>query len=154
MNRDAFVKIMDAKLKLIRNEMDFTQDKMAEMIGLSKKTLVQIEKGRSSLGWTGAALVALLFKDSEMIQLALGGNPQDLVLSLAFNHYEDHYERTLGGKVWWKDLEQRGSYKIQQNIISQHYRILDSEERRICSSFDLEYVQKRLKELHKAEDKT
>ncbi len=147
MNRTEFITILDNKLRLIRNEKDFTQDKMAEIIGVSKKTLVQIEKGRSSLGWTGAVAVAVLFKDSDIIQMALGGNPHDLVLSLAFNSYEDNYEPTLGGKVWWKNTEQQGNYIVQQNIISQHYRILDQQDRRVCSSFDLAYIQKRLLEL-------
>ncbi|CDI48900.1 helix-turn-helix domain-containing protein [Clostridium tetani] len=54
MNREEFIKKIDEKLKLIRNEKGFTQDKMAEIIGISKKTLVQIEKGRVSIGWTDA----------------------------------------------------------------------------------------------------
>ncbi len=147
MNRAEFIKKIDEKLKLIRNEYDFTQDKMAEILGLSKKTLVQIEKGRSSLGWNGAVTLCTIFRDSEVLQILFGGNPQSIILSLAFDHYEDRYEKTMGGKIWWIDVEIRNTYKIQQNIISKHYRILDKNERRISSSFDCEFIKKRLNEL-------
>ena len=54
MNRVEFINKASEKLKMIRMESDFTQDKMAEILGISKKTLVQIEKGRSTFGWAGA----------------------------------------------------------------------------------------------------
>jgi len=148
MTRDEFIKKVDDKVKLIRNEKEFTQDKMAEILGISKKTLVQIEKGRASLGWTVAITVCTIFKDSEILQITFGGDPQDIILSLAFDNYEGNYERTLGGKIWWKDVDAKGDYRIQQNIISKHYRILDETDRRICSSFEQEYVKKRLEELN------
>ncbi|AKL95910.1 transcriptional regulator [Clostridium aceticum] len=147
MNRDEFIKKVDAKLKLIRNEKNFTQDKMAEVIGMSKKTLVQIEKERSTLGWTGAVAVCSIFKHSEVLQMTFGGDPQDIILSLAFSNHEHSYETTLGGKVWWRDVEKTDKYRVQQNIISKHYRILDRQDRRICSSFEIEYIKKRLEEL-------
>lgn len=148
MTRDQFIKTIDEKLKLIRNEYDFTQDKMAEILGISKKTLIQIEKGRASLGWTGAVAFATLFKDSEILQMIFGGHPQDIILTIAFNGYEaDRYEKTLGGKVWWREVASKDGFRIQQNIISQHYRILDPQDRRVCSSVEYEYVKKRLQEL-------
>lgn len=147
MNRSEFIAKLDEKVKLIRNEKGFTQDRMAEIIGISKKTLVQIEKGRASLGWTSTVAVCTLFKDSEVLQMTFGGEPLDIILSLAFESYEGNYDTTMGGKVWWRDIEAEGSYKIQQNIISKHYRILDKQDRRICSSFDIDYIKRRLREL-------
>jgi DNA-binding XRE family transcriptional regulator len=149
MTVDEFIKKVDEKIKLIRNERNFTQDKMAEILGISKKTLIQVEKERCSLGWTTAVAVCTIFKDSEILQLAFGGDSQEIILSLAFNNYEGKYEKTLGGKIWWKDIEILGVYKIQQNIISQHYRILDQKDRRICCSFEINYVHDRLEELNK-----
>lgn len=149
MTREEFIEIVDSKIKLIRNENDYAQDKMADMLGISKKTLVQIEKERSSLGWATAVATCTIFKDSEILQLAFGGDAQDIILSLAFDGYEKTYEKTLGGHIWWKNIEFKGIYKIQQNIISKHYRILSDDDRRICSSFDFDYIQKRLSELNK-----
>lgn len=146
--RDEFIKIIDDKSKLIRNEFSYTQDKMAEILGISKKTLIQVEKGRASLGWTGAVAFCTLFKDSEILEMVFGGHPQDIILDLAFEGYEAvRHEKTMGGRVWWRDIEHSTGYKIQQNIISQHYRILDHNDRRICSSFDYEYLKKRFKEM-------
>lgn len=148
MNKKEFVQIIDGKLKLIRNEMDFTQDKMADVIGLSKKTLVQIEKGRSSLGWMGAVTVCSIFRDSEILEMTFGGDAQDLIMSLAFENYERGNIPTMGGHIWWKDIKTKGDYKVQQNIITNHYRILDKDNRRITFSFDYEYIIKRLNELN------
>lgn len=148
MNREEFVSKIDGKLKLIRNEMNFTQDKMASVIGISKKTLVQIEKERASIGWTGAVAVCTIFSDSEILQMTFGGNVQDIIKTLAFDNYEEEYARTLGGKIWWEEISAQGKYKIQKNIISGHYRILDEKDRRVSASFDDEYIKKRLDELN------
>lgn len=147
MNRDDFIKKIDEKVRLIRNEKEFTQDKMADIIGISKKTLVQIEKGRTSLGWTGAVAIATLFRDSEVLHMIFGGDPQDIILALAFENYEVRYENTMGGKVWWQDIKSKDNYRIQQNIISKHFRILDKEDRRISSSFDKNFILQRFGEL-------
>ena len=148
MTRLNFIKIASEKLKLIRIEGEYTQDKMAEIVGISKKTLVQIEKGRSTLGWAGAVTMCTIFRNSEILEMAFGGDSQDIILSLAYTGYESN-EKTLGGKIWWNNIKVTDKYRIQQNIISEHYRILDGQERRICSSFDFEYIQKRLQELSK-----
>jgi len=119
---------------------------MAEILGISKKTLVQIEKGRSSLSWSGAISLCTIFRNSEVLEMTFGGDTQDVILSLAFTGYESN-KKTLGGKVWWVNIKLTDEFRIQQNIISEHYRILDSQERRICSSFDYEYIKKRLQEI-------
>ncbi|PAB58575.1 helix-turn-helix transcriptional regulator [Anaeromicrobium sediminis] len=147
MTREDFIKIIDAKVKLIRNEFNYTQDKMAQILGISKKTLIQVEKGRSSLGWTTSVALCTLFKNSEIIEMLFGGSVEDLLLTLAFDNYEENFPKTLGGKVWWKHVEEKSGYKIQQNIISSHYRILDEKDRRISSSFDLDYIEDQFKKL-------
>jgi transcriptional regulator with XRE-family HTH domain len=47
MSRILFIELVDNKLKLIRTEYNYSQEKMAKILGISKK-------GRSSLGWTAA----------------------------------------------------------------------------------------------------
>ena len=66
MTRVEFIKKVDEKVRLIRTEKGYTQDKMAEALGISKKTLVQVEKERSSLGWALAIAVCVIFRDSEI----------------------------------------------------------------------------------------
>lgn len=147
MTRDAFVRDMDRQLKLVRTEYGFTQDAMAQVLGISKKTLVQIEKGRASLGWMGAAALASIFSGSQVLAGRLGGEPGDIIQALAFQDLKPRYPRTMGGRVWWRAVETRGAYRIQQNLISQHYRALDERDGRVFSSFELEEVRRYLAEL-------
>lgn len=46
MDRQSFTDLIQTKFKMVRIEAGYTQDTMAQTIGLSKKTLVQIEKER------------------------------------------------------------------------------------------------------------
>lgn len=147
MNKQEFISAMNRHVKLVRTEFGFTQDAMAKALGLSKKTLVEIEKGRSSLGWMGAVAFCSIFARSQVLAGLLGGEAEDMVLALAFEDLKPIYPKTMGGKVWWRFVETCGAYKIQQNIISQHYRALDREDGRVCSSFDLEEVRRQLREL-------
>ena len=160
MDRTTFITEMDRHLKLVRTEFGCTQEVMARMLGISKKTLVEIEKGRSSLGWTGAVAFVTLFGESQILNGLLGGEAEDMVRAMAFSErskacteqgktpmlYHTPFSKTMGGHVWWRVVEERENCRIQQNIISQHYRALDHEDHRICYSFDLEEIHRCLKE--------
>ena len=147
MTRIEFIRKIDEKVRLIRTEKGYTQDKMAETLGISKKTLVQVEKERSSLGWAVAIAVCVIFRDSEILELTFGGGVEDIIRSLSFSNNETKYTPTLGGRIWWKELEVKDGYTIQQNLISNHYRILDKNYGRVCFSFEIDYINKRLREL-------
>lgn len=147
MDRKQFIEEMDIHLKLVRTEYGYTQEMMAQILGISKKTLVEIEKGRSSLGWMGAVAFATVFSDSRLLSSLLGGEASDMIRALAFEGKRPFFYPTMGGKVWWRTIAQEEKWTIQQNIISQHYRALDRHNRRISCSFDLETVKMRVKEL-------
>jgi len=147
MTRETFVSEMNRHVKLVRIEYGFTQDVMAKILGISKKTLVEIEKGRSSLGWTGAVTLCAIFSGSQVLSGLLGGEAGDMIRALAFQDLKPVYPKTMGGKVWWRFVETVGPYTIQQNLISQHYRALDREDGRVCSSFDLEQIRRCLADL-------
>ena len=147
MTRESFIAELDRQVKLVRTEYGFTQDVMAKVLGISKKTLVEIEKGRTSLGWTGAVALCAIFSDSQVLSSLLGGEAGDMIRALAFLDLHPRYPRTMGGRVWWRFVETVGPYIIQQNLISQHYRALDRQDERVCSSFDLEDIRAHLREL-------
>ena len=147
MDRMAFIKEMDLHLKLVRTEYGYTQEMMASILGLSKKTLVEIEKGRSTLGWMGAVAFVSLFSDSRILSALLGGEAGDMVKALAFEGKKPYFFPTMGGKIWWKTLEESEKWRIQQNIISNHFRALDRNDRRICFGFDFEHIRGRCIEL-------
>lgn len=138
MDKQKMVELISSKIKLIRIEKGYTQDRMAEVIGISKKTLVQIEKGRSTAGWTNTIAICALFRDSDILYAALGDDPLIIIGTLAHDHIYTSKDKTLGGKVWWKLVKEQGDFRLQQNIISQHYRILDANDYRWFSSFEKE----------------
>jgi len=146
MTKKEFAAQMDGLLKAVRKEYGFTQEKMAAVLGLSKKTLVEIEKGRSSLGWTGAVALAAIFRESVILQEIFGGELTDLVEALAFEDAQPKYPKTMGGKVWWREILKKKGYRIQQNLISGHFRLLDKENHRLMASFELEQVLERMKQ--------
>lgn len=149
MNERDVVNVISKKVKLIRHEKGYTQEKMAEVLGISKKTLVQIEKERTSATWTCVIAICALFRDSEVIQAALGEDPLEVIETLAHGKIDRPKEKTLGGKVWWKQIKKEESFILQQNVISKHYRIIDMDSYRWFSSFDkdetLMYFDKLLK---------
>ena len=79
MTKDLFIHEMNQQLKLVRTEYNLTQDAMAKALGLSKKTLVEIEKGRSSLGWMGAVALCTIFSESQVLSGHLGGKAEDMI---------------------------------------------------------------------------
>ncbi|MEK4229985.1 helix-turn-helix transcriptional regulator [Solibacillus sp. FSL H8-0538] len=143
MDRDFAIDIVSEKLKLIRTENDYTQDKMAEVIGISKKTLVQIEKGRISAGWTTSVAVCALFRESSILQNAFGGDPLEVIELTAHDVISRPKEKTLGGYIWWRDVKIGNGYRLQQNILSQHFRILDEDNYRLYSSFEEQIILKK-----------
>lgn len=147
MNRNDFSGQMSSLLKLIRTEYSLTQDEMAVVLGISKKTLVETEKGRRSLGWTEAAALAAVFSQSNILQNAFGGDVTDMIPAIAFSDVEVSYPETMGGKIWWNTLREESGLRIQQNIISQHYRLLDEHDRKMISSFSLNEIEEYLSQV-------
>lgn len=144
MDRQEFIATVSDKMKLVRIEADYTQGHMAEILGISKKTLVQIEKGRSRASWTVAVAFCTLFRDSELLQGPFGDDLLEIISIVAFKNYKGAKEKTMGGKFWWREVAHQDGFRLQQNLISQHFRILDQDNRRWCSSFDEGYLRKLL----------
>lgn len=74
MEREAVMKGISSKMKLIRVEQGYNQAEMAMILGISKKTLVQIEKERTTANWTTIVTTCVLFRESEIIQNVIGEN--------------------------------------------------------------------------------
>jgi DNA-binding XRE family transcriptional regulator len=147
LTRDEIIEKVSDKIRLIRMEAEYTQDKMADIIGLSKKTLVQIEKGRVKAGWSTVVTVCALFRDSETVRYLFGDEPLEVLETIAREDIDIRKEKTLGGKVWWREIEKKSGYILQQNIISQHFRILDDQDFRVFSSFEEESAVLRFQEI-------
>ncbi|WP_059172885.1 helix-turn-helix transcriptional regulator [Bacillus sp. FJAT-27445] len=147
MTRDDIIEMVSEKLRLIRTEAGYTQDKMADIIGVSKKTLVQIEKGRVMAGWSTVVAVCALFRETETVQFLFGNEPLEVLETVAREGIDYRRGKTFGGKIWWRELVRKNGFILQQNILSKHLRILDDEHYRIFSSFDEETARHRFSEL-------
>lgn len=136
MTREEIILRVSEKIRLIRAEAGYTQEKMAEIIGLSKKTLVQIEKGRAQANWATVVTVCALFRETETVQILFGSDPLEVLETVAREGVDYRKEKTLGGKIWWREIAREKEFILQQNVLSSHYRILDQNCYRIFSSFD------------------
>ena len=133
--RDEFIAVCDEKLRLVRAEADLTQEHMAHAVGISKKTLVDIEKGRRSLGWSGAVTLCAVFTSSSVLADTFGGSPVEMVPTLARTG-ESSPEASSG--PWWETVATNDNFIIEQNTISQHYRLLTQDRRKVGASFDID----------------
>lgn len=139
MTREELIARLDVRLKPVRSEYQLTQEQMARALGLSKKTLVEIEKGRSSLGWMGAVAFASLFEASGILQDAFSGSLSEEIAAAAFSSIDTGSRpQTLGGHVWWYEVEYRLGWRLQRNILSGHYRLLDPQNCRRGYGMDAE----------------
>ncbi|MEK4026855.1 MULTISPECIES: helix-turn-helix transcriptional regulator [Sporosarcina] len=149
MNQQELTDLISLKLRVVRLEREYSQQKMANVLGLSKKTLIQIEKGRAAASWTAVIAICALFRESDVLQATVGGDPLEVLETIAHDGIDRPIDQSMGGKVWWRELETNGRFRLQQNLISQHFRILDDEHFRWYSSFDEEEARHRLSELNK-----
>lgn len=149
MNKEYVIQLISEQFKLVRTEFDYHQEEMAAILGISKKTLVQIEKGRQLATWIQIVSLCGLFQNSTLLQNALGGDPLEVLQTIAHTHYEKKKPKTLGGKVWWVEKAKQNGFVLQKNVITNHYRILDHENRRWDSSFDKDLIYKQFeKRIH------
>ncbi|WP_040204415.1 helix-turn-helix transcriptional regulator [Neobacillus jeddahensis] len=150
MTREEIIMQVSEKLRLIRTEAGYTQDKMADVIGVSKKTLVQIEKGRVLANWSTVVSICALFREAETVQFLFGNEPLEVLETVALDGIDVRKTKTMGGRIWWRVLSQKKGFILQQNILSKHFRILDERNYRIFSSFDEKHSKQRFKELTKS----
>lgn len=154
MIQEEVIKIVSPRMRLIRLESGFSQEEMSKMLGISKKTLVQIEKERVIASWNVIVTCVALFEQSEILQNVLGDEPLEVVRLVTFDTIEQPSMKTLGGKVWWKEIEKRGEFRLQQNMISQHFRIIDDANYRWFSSFEQEEAKLHLQMLERKSAKS
>jgi len=141
MDKSALIEIISTRMRLLRNEYHLSQEKMSEAIGVSKKTLVQIEKERTKASWSTVISVCAVFRKSEVLQMSLGDDPLHIIDAINFKQMILPKKQTGGGRMFWKTIIQKGKFKIQKNMISQHYRLIDGNYNRWISSFDKAYVE-------------
>lgn len=81
--------------------------------------------------------------------MTFGDDINEIIKTITFTHYNNSFAKTLGEELWWRQIRELNGYKIQQDILSQHYRILSEENHGIYSSFELDEIEKRFIEVTK-----
>jgi DNA-binding XRE family transcriptional regulator len=140
MTKEKLTDVTSQALRLIRNEYHLSQDVFSEMIGITKKTLVQIEKDRAKASWSVVIAVNMLFKDSQILKMQLNDDPSLVLRSIVFDSIELPKSQTMGGKMFWRTLKTDSGFKIQQNYFSGHYRVVDGMGRKFISSYQKNQV--------------
>ncbi|MEX1378379.1 MAG: transcriptional regulator [Eubacteriales bacterium] len=138
MTKEQLIKLVSENIKVLRAEYDYSQQAMANAIGLSKKTLIQVEKERLLLSWTATCAACAVFKSSKFLNMTLGGDPTALVEAMAHKYCYTDSTTVERGNLFWDILQNNGEYVLEKNIISEHYRIIDDKGRRLFSTFDLQ----------------
>jgi DNA-binding XRE family transcriptional regulator len=147
MNPEKITSLLSERVKLVRAEYGLAQDKMAGLLGISKKTLIQVEKGRNQMNWSAVVAMCALLGESQVLRAALGDDPLEVVKTVVLCDLPAPRERTLGGRVWWREIRRLGGFLLQQNLVSGHYRILDNMDRRWHSSFNRQYIEEQFRTL-------
>lgn len=149
MERDFIIQIVSENLKILRKESHFTQDKMAEIVGVTKRNIIQIEKGRLLADWTTTIAICAIFRESKTLHSHFGGDPMEIIELTVQDVTIRPQEKTLGGHIMWKNINEHKGFKLQRNLISKHFRILDEENYRLFSTFDVEVAQEMWKDIEK-----
>lgn len=136
MNREKIIEKVSNKLKLIRTEYSYTQDQMALYIGVSKKTLVQIEKERIECNWSVAVSICTLFRKSHVLQNMMGGDPVEILELTVHSTLSEEVQIEQHEKVWWETIEKNMRYRLEKNMLSNHYRVVNKQDYRIFCSVD------------------
>ena len=136
MDRQSFTDLIQTKFKMVRIEAGYTQDTMAQTIGLSKKTLVQIEKERVLPNWTTCVSICALFRDSDVSNNTFGCDPLEIVQTISRNHcaYPNH---STTSDIYWNTMETRNGFILQSNKVSNIYRVLNPEKQPIFGTSKL-----------------
>jgi DNA-binding XRE family transcriptional regulator len=134
--------VISKRLRLLRNEYNFSQEKMSEILGISKKTLVQIEKDRVNASWTVVVAVCGLFRESEIIKMTIGEDPIGIAEAISFDKLSVPKNSTSGGRMFWKTLKGEKQFRMQRHLLSGHYRVIDGNDKRWVSSFDQSFINK------------
>ena len=114
---------------------------MSVLLGISKKTLVEIEKWRSSLGWQGAVTLCTLFQNTKGITLTFGSDIPALLRALT----EDaaYLQPVDSPYSNWVPILELGENVIEQNTASQLYRLRRGAET-LASSLEWAELRKRM----------
>lgn len=85
LRRDELIKRVSDELVNIRKESKLTQDEMGNILGISKNTIVSVEKNGKPLSWAVVMSAVMLFNQTSSIKLIIGEtSPLEIISQCAF----------------------------------------------------------------------
>ena len=103
MDRQSFTDLIQTKFKMVRIEAGYTQDTMAQTIGLSK-TLVQIEKNVRAITKLDNLCINLCFiRDSDVLNNTFGCDPLEIVQT--FQETIAYPNHSTTSDIYWNTME-------------------------------------------------
>ncbi|MDV2580855.1 helix-turn-helix transcriptional regulator [Alkalibacillus haloalkaliphilus] len=126
MDFETIQSLVSTRIRVVRAEQGITQNEMCHILGISKKTLVEIEKGRKPANWPTIVAFVSLFKDSPTVQYTLGDrNPIECLQTYSRKtvFQEENYYDSLD--EYWKPIIEHEGYSLQKHYIHNHYRVVD-----------------------------
>lgn len=85
MTMKEFCRSVHKLLEQVRVEYNLSLEVMAKMIGVSKKTLIQLEKQRIILKWSEAVTICTIFRESTILNDNFDMDMLDLIKEISFN---------------------------------------------------------------------
>lgn len=83
--RDELIKKVSDELVNIRKESKLTQDELGNILGISKNTIVSVEKNGKTLSWAVVMSVVMLFNQANPIKSIIGEtSPLEIISQCAF----------------------------------------------------------------------
>ncbi|MDD3122836.1 MAG: helix-turn-helix domain-containing protein [Candidatus Izemoplasmatales bacterium] len=133
MNTRDFIRIIGESLKLVRTEFDMSQQDIADVVGISKKTVIELEKGRIIPSWIICISICAMFDESKVLRNEFGDSPLEIIKLLSRTGLETNKDQK--NTIFWNVYLQDADFTVFKNIISEHYKLVDSHGKRVYSSF-------------------
>lgn len=84
-SRNSLIQVVSESFIDIRKEKNLTQVEMANILSISKNTIVRIERKHSRLSWSTVIAILLLFSDTKVIKRILNDRqPIELITKFSF----------------------------------------------------------------------
>lgn len=85
--REELIDKVSASILNIRKDLKLTQVEFANILGLSKNTIVRVERTGSRLSWCNVIAIIVLFSNTKVIQKILNGKDMlTIITACSFNY--------------------------------------------------------------------
>ncbi|MFK5884105.1 MAG: hypothetical protein QM489_07205 [Candidatus Izemoplasma sp.] len=145
-NKSEFCKTIHLMIMEIRLEYNLSQTVMANMIGVSKKTYIQLEKQRIILKWSEAVTISTIFKDSKTIVNVFGDDIISIIHLISFEKPIFEYQNNANTSKMIM-INKENKFLLQQDKISKLYRITDQTKLLVYISFSETDIKKKYHEI-------